>query len=255
MIPRDEILAYLNALLRPERFQDACPNGIQVFGGGEIGLVASCTSVSEEFFARAKDAGAQLLLVHHGLFWEQSSRVIDPVMGRRLGILLSNGLNLVAYHLPLDAHPTLGNNARLAALLELGDLDWGFGHYHGVDIGCTGQLREPLPLAELVARLQAGLATTPQVFASGPSRVRRVGVVSGGAGDTPFLLEAIGRGCDVYVTGTITEPGVALAREGGLNVLVAGHYNSEKLGVRALGDALHAHFGIEVVHLDIPNPI
>jgi dinuclear metal center YbgI/SA1388 family protein len=252
---RDQILHALDELLKPEQYRDHCPNGLQVHGCASVTRLATCASVSEEFFVQAREAGAQFLLVHHGLFWEGTSRVIDPLLARRLRLLLDAELSLAAYHLPLDAHPTFGNNARLAALLGLSGLAFDFGQYHGTSIGCLGCLPEPLPIEALAGRLGSALLAEPQLYAYGPPRVSRVGVVSGGAGDSATLLEALQRGCDLYVTGSMTEQGVALCREGRLNVIAAGHYNSEKLGVRAVGGALAEELGVEVLHLDVPNPV
>lgn len=253
-ISRDEIAGYLRELLKPESFRDNCTNGIQVYGKEEVRRVATCASVSEEFFSSARQAGADLLLVHHGLFWDNTSRVIDPLMGKRLQILLEGGLNLLAYHLCLDAHPQLGNNARLAALLNLQDLDFSFGQYHGTPLGCVGNLPAQMPLMQVAETFSRALGSDPAVFEHNPE-VSRVGVISGGAGDIPQLLQARESGCDTFVTGVLFEQSVSIAREAGLNVIALGHYNSEKLGVIAVGDALASKFAIEAIHLDVPNPV
>ncbi len=255
MVERDTLLAWTNEVLQPETFRDACPNGIQVYGKESVGLIATCVSVSEKFFQQAVDAGADMLLVHHGLFWEGASRVIDPWMARRLGLLLKSQANLVAYHLPLDAHAELGNNARLADLLELVELDYSFGHYKGMAIGCRGELASGQTLDMLIEKVSHALDSHPLKFGFGGQKVSRVGIVSGGGGDVSLLQEAKIAGCDTFVTGEIFEQSVAMARELKLNVLVLGHYNSEKLGVRALGDALAEKFLVDIVHMDVPNPI
>jgi dinuclear metal center YbgI/SA1388 family protein len=255
MVHRDRIVGTLDGLLQPEAFHDACPNGLQVCGCEEVGRVATCTSVSGRFFKEARDAGAHLLLVHHGLFWEGTSRVIDPLMAKRLRILLEGEMNLVAYHLPLDAHRELGNNAQLAQMLGLKQLDFEFGRYKGTPIGCAGNLENPVGLKEFADGAGGRLDAQAVVVDAGPGQVRRVGVVSGGAGDIPLLLEAVSAGCDTYVTGVIFEQSVAVAREAGINVVALGHYNSEKLGVRAVGDRVAEKLGVEVVHMDVPNPV
>ncbi|MBW1809047.1 MAG: Nif3-like dinuclear metal center hexameric protein [Deltaproteobacteria bacterium] len=255
MSSRSEIISFLDDLLKPQTYRDYCPNGLQVFGCDQIERVATCTSVSEEFFELAAKEKAQLLLVHHGLFWDGSSRVVDPLLGKRLRILLEKELNLVAYHIPLDAHQKLGNNARLAALLELGQLNFDFGHYKGTPIGCVGNLEIELSLGQIADRLSSKVGGQPQLFDLGPQAVKRVGIVSGGAGDIPLILEAMQSGCDAYITGVMYEQSVAIAREAKVNVVALGHYNSEKLGVEALGDVLAKHFGLQVVHLDVPNPV
>lgn len=255
MVHRDKIIAALDSILQPEAYRDACPNGMQVYGCDQVGKLATCASVSVEFFEKARDAGAQLLLVHHGLFWENASRVVDPLMARRLKILLDAELNLAGYHLPIDAHRELGNNAQLAGMLGLRQLDFGFGHYKGTPIGCAGNLAEPVSLQDFVYSSGKSLDAETVVVDAGPTQVRRVGVVSGGAGDIPLILEAVAFGCDTFVTGTVFEQSVAVARETGVNVVALGHYNSEKLGVRAVGDRISKDLGVEVVHMDVPNPV
>jgi dinuclear metal center YbgI/SA1388 family protein len=255
MVHRDKVIAALDGLLQPETFKDACPNGMQVYGCEEVGRVATCTSVSGKFFELAREAGAQLLLVHHGLFWEGTSRVVDPLMARRLRVLLDGELNLAAYHIPIDAHRELGNNAQLAGMLGLKQLDFEFGRYKGTPIGCAGNLAEPVSLREFVDAAGRQLNAETVLVEAGPTQVRRVGVVAGGAGDIPLLMEAVAAGCDTYVTGVVFEQSVAVAQEAGLNVVALGHYNSEKLGVRAVGDRISKDLGVEVVHMDVPNPV
>lgn len=254
MTGREDVIRFLDRLLEPDGFKDACPNGMQVYGREQVHAVATCASVSEEFFRRAREQRADFLLVHHGLFWDGSSRVVDPILARRLRVLLENEMNLAAFHLPLDAHPRLGNNACLARELGLDGLDFGFGRYKGTPIGCRGDLPRPAPLEEVTGRLAASLRCKPVVLDAGKP-VSRVGVVSGGAGDIPFLLEALEAECDTYLTGVIFEQATAIAREAGINMIALGHYNSEKLGVQALGDALGAEFPVEVIHMDVPNPV
>jgi len=255
MAKRDELLRLLNSWLRPETFHDSCPNGLQVHGDPDVWRVATCPSVSEECFRQAATQGAQMILVHHGLFWDRPGFVVDEVMRRRLWLLFERGINLVGYHLPLDAHPELGNNARLAGEMGLAELDFDFGLYHGNPIGCVGALPQGPRLEELAARLGAALLCTPYVQGEPTRRVQKVAVIAGGAGDIPFLLDARARGCEVFVTGNVFEQSVAVARELDLALIALGHYNSEKLGVRALGDRLAAQSDVTVFHLDVPNPI
>jgi len=255
MAAREEIVAFCDDLLSPGLFTDHTPNGLQVHGRAEVGCLATCASPSLMLFREAAERGAHMLLLHHGLFWDRDPRVVDPLLAARLRLLLEREINLVAYHLPLDAHPEVGNNACLARLAGLEELDFAFGAHQGQTLGCVGRLREPLPLRELASRLARQLAAQPVLVEAGPAQVRRVGVVSGGAGEPELLLQARAAGCDAYLTGSLSEPGVAAARELGLGVVALGHYNSEKLGVRALGDRLGTRFGLEIVHLDVPNPV
>jgi dinuclear metal center YbgI/SA1388 family protein len=255
MTTRDQIMEFLDGLLDPAAFQDACPNGLQVYGRDTVEKIATCASVSEAFFRLAAKEEAHLLLVHHGLFWSGASQVVDPMMGRRLRLLLENEMNLAAYHLPIDAHPELGNNKCLASAMDLADLDFGFGRYKGMAIGCRGNLPVALPLRELADKLADQLGGEPFCLDAGSGEARCVAVVSGGGGDVSLVLEAAQAGCDTLVTGTIFEQTVAVARETGINLVALGHYNSEKLGVQSVGDAVSAKFAIPVVHLDVPNPV
>ncbi|RLB52485.1 MAG: Nif3-like dinuclear metal center hexameric protein [Deltaproteobacteria bacterium] len=256
MTERTVLLDYLDELLGSERFRDACPNGLQVEGQSQVEVIATCASVSLDFFEQAVEEGAEMLLVHHGLFWHGDSRVIDGWLGRRLKILLEHELNLVAYHLPLDAHPQLGNNACLARLAGLVDCHFDIGYLDGNAIGCRGVLEEPLPLEDFVEGLSNEIESPARVLGLPPrGPVQRVAVISG-SGGTPALLEEIARaGCQVLVTGEVKEQSVALLREMGLVAVVLGHYNSEKHGVVACGDHLAERFGLSVVHVDVPNPV
>jgi len=255
MAKRDDVIAAANELLGCASFRDSCPNGLQVYGRESVSRLMTCASVSEELFRQAALRKAELVLVHHGLFWDRDSRVVDPILGRRLRLLLDAQVSLAAYHLPLDAHPEVGNNACLARLLGLTDVRFDFGHYHGTAIGCLGTLNPASPAGSLSERLALGLGFNPLRFGESEEPVSRIGVVSGGAGDLPMLLETKERGAQVLITGVLSEPGFAAARELSLQVIAAGHYASEKLGVRALGDWLARRFSLEVEHLDLPNPL
>jgi len=252
---RDEIVGFLDGLLAPDSFRDACPNGLQVYGKSEVTKLATCVSVSAECFEQAVKNGAHAILVHHGMFWEGASRVVDKQTARRLKILLESEINLLAYHLPLDAHREFGNNARLARILELKDLSWEFAHFKNKAIGCSGSIDEELSLGEIAGRLADKVGGSPQMFGGQGFRVKDVGIVSGEGGDIHVVTEASDKGLDAIVTGVVLEQTVAYAREAGIGMVALGHYNSEKLGVRACGDAIGKELGIEVIHLDVPNPV
>ncbi len=255
MTRRDELLAYLDEQLRPAEYPDGCPNGLQVYGRDRIERLATCPSVSLAFFEQAIAAGADTLLVHHGLFWNKDPRVIHPHLGQRLRALLADEVNLVAYHLPLDAHPEVGNNAQLADRVGLTERDFGFGWIGPKPIGVAGRLPTGMDLQAVAARLAEALDAAPVIVHAGDAPVERIGIVSGGGGDIPMVMECARAGCQALVTGNVHEQTVAVARELGVGLLAAGHYNSEKLGVRALGDRLAEKFGLRVDHLDVPNPV
>ena len=177
--PRDEILAFLDRELEIERFRDYGPLGLQVAGRDEVSRVALAVSSTLEVFEAAEAFGADLLLVHHGLFWDGDSRVVDDVMRRRLETLFRAGMTLAAYHLPLDAHRELGNNAQLARVLGVAVEDW-FMDDRGAPIALRGHLLEPSSLATLGARIEEETGRSPLLFSGGPDPVRSIGICSGG---------------------------------------------------------------------------
>jgi dinuclear metal center YbgI/SA1388 family protein len=249
---RDEIVSYLDDLLEPAAFDDYGPNGLQVPGAEEVELVVTGVSAGVELFERAAEAGAQLVLCHHGLFWDFHPRALTPAMKRRLELLFSPGMSLLAYHLPLDAHPDAGNNALLCEALGLRTAER-FGSSRGRAIGFVGRADEGLTLAELRERCRSALGQEPFVLDSGPEPVRSVAVVSGAAAS--MLREAVDQGLDAFLTGEPAEHVMADAREGGIHFLAAGHYATETLGVRRLGELLAAEFGVAHRFVDVPNPI
>jgi dinuclear metal center YbgI/SA1388 family protein len=253
MATLEDILADLDRLLEPDRFDDYCPNGLQVAGRAEVGRVVTGVSASIDLFDAALAAGADLVLTHHGILWAGDDRRVTGRLHRRLRLLLANDLGLAAYHLPLDAHPDCGNNALIAAGLGCAARR-PFGVHHGREIGCRGEFDGPgIPAGELIGRVEALTGRTPLAFTSGPAVVRTVGIVSGaGCG---HLGEAIAAGLDAFVTGEPAERAMAESQESGINFIAAGHYATETFGVRALGDRLADRFGVEHVFVDLPNPI
>jgi dinuclear metal center YbgI/SA1388 family protein len=247
MASRNEILAYARELLDLESFSDYGPMGMQVAGAPEVTRIACAVSASLELFERAASEGAELVIVHHGLLWDNESRVIDDHMARRLRALLNADVTLAAYHLALDAPPAVGNNALLAR--ELGvEVDRPF-----AAIGVGGRLRDPVESSELVARAAESLGQDPVVFAYGPEPVERVAVVTGGG--ARFIGDAATEGYDLFVTGEPAEPTLHLARELGIHFMAGGHYATERLGVQALASHLADRFGVEWQFIELPNPI
>lgn len=246
-----DIVQELEGLLRPERFDDYCPNGLQVPGCELVETVATGVSAQVELFERARAAGAQLVLAHHGLFWGPGP--IDAALARRLRVLFETDMSLLAYHLPLDAHPEVGNNALLARALGGAQLE-PFARHRGEPIGCLARLPgEGVPIAELLVRVRDATAREPLAFDYGPPQVRRIGIVTGAAAD--HFADAIAAGADAFLTGEPAERVMAQAREAGVHFIAAGHYATETFGVRALGELLAERFGVRHVFLDIPNPI
>jgi dinuclear metal center YbgI/SA1388 family protein len=248
-----QVLGEVDRLLQPARFEDYGPNGLQVPGKREVAAIASGVSASAELFTLAAAERADLLIVHHGLFWGSDPGPIDIALKRRLQILFDADIALAAYHLPLDAHPEIGNNALLASALGASQRE-PFALHHGEPIGCIAQLPgEGLGAQELFARVGEITAREPLVFASGPARVRRLAIVSGAGSD--YLQQAADAGAEALLTGEPAERAMSHARERGLHFIAAGHYATETLGVRALGEHLAARFGLRHVFLDVPNPV
>jgi dinuclear metal center YbgI/SA1388 family protein len=247
------VVAALDELLDPGAFQDLGPNGLQVPGGEEVTHVVTGVSAQRELIERAVELDAQLVLVHHGLFWDFHPTGLTPRLAERLRPLFRNDVALAAYHLPLDAHPEVGNNAILAVRLGCGRHE-PFGAYRGTPVGRLGDFGEAgVAAADLFARVREVTGREPTVFDGGPERVHRIGIVSGSAADV--LDEAIALGLDAFLTGEPREHVMADAREAGIHFIAAGHYATETFGVRALGDWLQARFGLEHTFVDIPNPV
>jgi len=246
---RDEIIRFANELLEIDRFPEYGTPGLQVVGAHEVKKIACGVSSSKELFERAAAAGAQLVIVHHGMFWRNEPVWIDRRQRGRLEALFAADLNLAAYHLALDAHPELGNNALLADALGVTGERCAFG-----DVGIGGSLREPSALGELVARIKDAVGgREPLVYPHGPAQVQRLAVCSGGAGGE--LIRAAHEGYDLLLTGEPEEPSLQTARELEIHFVAAGHDATERLGVQALSQRLAEHFGLEWEFIELDNPV
>jgi dinuclear metal center YbgI/SA1388 family protein len=247
------LLAYLDELLTPAAFSDYGPNGLQVPGRDEIKTVVTGVSASAELFRRAADHGAGLVLVHHGIFWNGAPLALSPASKRRLQLLFEHDIALAAYHLPLDAHAEVGNNALLATGLGCTSQE-PFALHKGRAIGVAGRFEgDGITSGELVSRARELTGRDPLAFLAGPDRVRTIGIVSGGG--SGHLGEAIAAGHDAFLTGEPVERVMIQAQEEGIHFVAAGHYATETFGVRRLGDLLAERFGIRHVFVDLPNPI
>jgi len=247
---RRELVTYLDDYLRVKEIQDSSQNGLQVEGPDEVAKVAFAVDGCQESFEQAVAAGAQLLIVHHGLFWADPVRLVGPLF-RRVRTLIEGGCGLYGVHLPLDLHPEVGNNAELARLLELKDTR-AFGEYHGSEIGIGGQLDPPTPLDTLVERLTEATGSPPvRVLAHGPEQASHVGCISGGA--AMMMGQAAEAGFDTFITGETSHAYFHQAAEYSLNVIYGGHYATETLGVKALARHLAEKFGLKTTFLDVPT--
>lgn len=247
MAARDEILAHADALLDVGRWPEFGPPGAQVLGARDVDKLVCGVSSSLGLFRRASAAGAQMVVVHHGLFWRNEPLVVDRRQRGRLEALFAADLTLAAYHLALDAHPELGNSAQLAKRLGMAVT----GPFEAV--GVAAELADPIPVEELVSRTAELVQRRPLLLEGGPERVRRVAVSTGAAGHS--LIAAARLGFDLLLTGEPEEPSLHAARELGIHLLAAGHYATERFGVQALCAYLAERFDLAWEFVDVPNPV
>jgi dinuclear metal center YbgI/SA1388 family protein len=248
MAHRDDIDTWLRELLAVDRFKDYGPNGLQVQGGPTVRRVASGVTASLAFIDAAIESGADTLLVHHGLFWRGQDGRLTGWLRERVARLMRRDINLFAFHLPLDAHPRVGNNAQLGLRLGL-QVDAVFGEQALGVIGAAGVLDTPERLAARAAQV---LGREPLMVTGDGRPLRRIAWCTGGAQSA--FEAAIAAGADAYLTGEISEPQAHLARETGVTFLACGHHATERFGAPALGAELAAHFGVEHLFIDLPNP-
>lgn len=248
-VNRQVLEKYIGQYLSVSRFRDYCPNGLQVEGRESIARVATAVTASLAAIEMAIETGADALLVHHGFFWKGEAQPLVRTKKARIAALLGADLNLFAYHLPLDAHPEVGNNATLGKLMGA-TADQFFGDQ---ELGCVGTLSSPATVAQLTARLMSATGREPLVLGPADRTVSRIGWCTGGA--QGFFHEAATLDIDCFVSGESSEFVTHLAAESGVTYLAAGHHATERGGVRALGDHLAAHFGLDVIHLEVPNPV
>jgi dinuclear metal center YbgI/SA1388 family protein len=248
MAQRAEIESHLAALLAVDRFKDYGPNGLQVEGRTEVRHLVSGVTASLALIEAAVAAGADAILVHHGLFWRGQDGRITGWMRQRLAPLLAHGINLFAYHLPLDAHAELGNNAQLGLRLGL-QADSRFGEQ---ELGFIGPAADIVDAAALAARVAEALGRVPVLMAGDGRALRRVAWCSGGA--QGYFEAAIAAGADAFITGELSEPQAHIARETGVAFLACGHHATERYGAAAVGAHLAAGFGLTHQFIDIDNP-
>jgi len=243
--------AELSGILMPESFKDYGPNGLQVEGSREIHHVVCGVTASLALIEEAVQRKAQAILVHHGLFWRGQSGVVTGWMKARLALLLKHDINLFAYHLPLDAHPTLGNNAQLAKVLGFTTT----GHFGEQNIGALGLSIEPLRNTQsLIERVELALGRRPVCVGPDQSDLTRATLAWCTGGAQGYFEAAIEKGARVYLTGEISEPQAHLARECGVNFLACGHHATERGGARALGLELAQRLSVTTEFIDIDNP-
>ena len=247
MAARSDILKTLDSWLAPENFQDYCPNGLQVEGREQVRRIVTGVTASQALIDAAVEAGADMILVHHGYFWKGEPQPVTGMKKARIKTLLANDINLVAYHLPLDDHPDYGNNRQLAEVLgitnprPLSGLIW------------QGELPEAQSAGAFSNHLAERLHRQPLHVGEGPQAIRRVAWCTGAA--QGFLPMAVEAGVDAYISGEASEPTTHTARECGIHYFGAGHHATERYGVQALGEALAREFGVEHRFIDCDNPV
>ncbi len=251
MVALTELVAWCDTLLGVADYQDYSPNGLQVEGRPEVHTVVSGVSASRALLERAVERNADLVLVHHGWFWRGEDLRVVGMKRRRLALLLAHDISLLAYHLPLDGHAEVGNNARLGELFGI-NIEGRFGPGPNGGIACFGSLPAPLSAAEFAGRVGQALGREAVLVPGGERPVRRVGWCSGGADG--YLEQAAALGLDAYVSGELGEPTVHAAQELGVHYVAAGHHATERYGVQALGAHLAGRFGIRHEYIEVPSP-
>lgn len=245
----DELRDYNASLLQTAQFKDYCPNGLQVEGRKQVRRIATAVTASQQVIDEAIAWGADAILVHHGYFWRNEDPCIVGIKKKRIAHLIKNEVSLLAYHLPLDAHAELGNNAQLGKLLGLAEQ----GRFGEQNIACFGALASPLSLAQFSEHVAFNLQRRPQVIGEADRLIRRVAWCSGGA--QGYFEAAITQGVDAYLTGEISEQNYHIANESGVAFIAAGHHATERPGIQALGEHLSDQFSLEHRFFDQNNPI
>ena len=248
MVKALDIIGTCDRILQAESFADHGPNGLQVPGREDVGLVVTGVSATLALIRSAAEMHAGLVITHHGLFWDGQPRALSPALAERLRALFQADIGLAAYHLPLDGHPEIGNNAILAERLGCDR------HEAFAGIGRAGEFEgDGVPVAELHARVKELTGREPLRQGAGPELVRRIAIVSGAAAD--MLSDAAEQGFDAFLTGEPKERSRADAEEAGIHFFAAGHYATETFGIRRLGDLIAEQHGVEHVFVDLPNPV
>lgn len=248
MASRQQLLDWCNQTLEVYRFKDYAPNGLQVEGSPEVNRIVTAVTASQAAIDFAATSGAQMLLVHHGMFWKNEPPVIVGWKKQRIATLFQHNINMAGYHLPLDAHPELGNNAQLGQLLNL-ETTYRSGEQDLINFGHPSA---PQTLAQLANQIETVLQRRPTVVGNPNTAIHKAAWCTGGA--QSFFQTAIDEGVNVYITGEISEPQYHLAQETGVAFISAGHHATERYGIQALGQALNNAFGVETEFFDEQNP-
>ena len=250
---RIELEKYLDQLLSPAQIKDYAPNGLQIQGRAEIKKIVTGVTASQALIDRAIDEQADAIIVHHGYFWKNESYVIRGMKHTRIKALLDNDINLFAYHLPLDIHPTLGNNAQLAALLNIeltGPLEIG----NPISVAMQGKLPEPCSGETLAQRINSKLSRECLHIAPPSNKaIKTIAWCTGGGQD--YIELAAEQGIDAFISGEVSEKTTHIAHEMDIHFFAAGHHATERYGVKALGEYIAKKHSVDVIFVDIDNPV
>ena len=251
MTSLSDIANYANRYLDIEHFKDYAPNGLQVESTRPIRCLISGVTASQALIDAAIENDGDALLVHHGYFWRNENPAVIGMKAKRLGTLLENNIGLLAYHIPLDAHDTVGNNVQLAKYLGI-SLKGSFGSLGGIMLARYGTV-PPCDADTLAQKIEQLLSRPPQLIAGGASQIETIGLCTGAAQD--YIEDAVQLGLDAYISGEISERTVHIAKEEGIHYYAAGHHATERYGVQALGEHLADYFGISHRYIEIDNPV
>lgn len=252
MAKLQDIIQWCDQTLKSPEFKDYAPNGLQIEGKTEVRKILAAVTASQDAIDAAIRENADLLLVHHGYFWKGEAYPITGMRGKRIKSLIQHDISLLAYHLPLDSHPSLGNNAAIADLLELErieTLDPSERH----PIGNIGYLNQPMPVEEFKKFVSEKLKFDVTHLPADKTMIEKVGFCTGGAQD--YIVKAAEQGCDAYISGEVSERTFYEAKELGVHYFACGHHATERYGVQRLGQAISEQFNIEYVYFELNNPI
>lgn len=252
MAKLQDIIQWCDQTLKSTEFKDYAPNGLQIEGKTEVRKILAAVTASQDAIDAAIRENADLLLVHHGYFWKGEAYPITGMRGKRIKSLIQHDISLLAYHLPLDSHPSLGNNAAIADLLELERIE-ALDPSERHPIGNIGYLNQPMPVEEFKKFVSEKLKFDVTHLPADKNMIEKVGFCTGGAQD--FIVKAAEQGCDAYISGEVSERTFYEAKELGVHYFACGHHATERYGVQRLGQAISEQFDIEYVYFELNNPI
>ena len=252
MAKLQDIIQWCDQTLKSPEFKDYAPNGLQIEGKTEVHKILVAVTASQDAIDAAIRENADLLLVHHGYFWKGEAYPITGMRGKRIKSLIQHDISLLAYHLPLDSHPSLGNNAAIADLLKLERIE-ALGPSERHPIGNIGYLNQPMPVEEFKKFVSEKLKFDAIHLPADKTMIEKVGFCTGGAQD--FIVKAAEQGCDAYISGEVSERTFYEAKELGVHYFACGHHATERYGVQRLGQAISEQFDIEYVYFELNNPI